>query len=151
MCVCMQMLFTSLVSVLVKQCQNSIVYDEYMLDTLIVWLVGFTDSSVRAFRHTCTVACECEVVCGGRTHFNDPSDILAHTCTKRCRMWRGDTLQLSFRHTCTEACAVCEEATYCNLSSDTLECVCVGGGGGGGGLREVLSGFPLGFYIRGKG
>ena len=41
-----------------EQCQNSIVYDEYMLDTLIVWLVGFTDSQVRAFRHTCTVACE---------------------------------------------------------------------------------------------
>lgn len=42
----------------VEQCQHSILYDEYMLDTLIAWLVGFTDSQVRAFRHTCTLACE---------------------------------------------------------------------------------------------
>ncbi len=48
-----------------EQCQNSIVYDEYMLDTLIVWLVGFTDSQVRAFRHTCTVSCESGCVCEG--------------------------------------------------------------------------------------
>lgn len=41
---------------LVEQCQHSIVYDQYMLDTLIVWLVGFTDSQVRAFRHTSSLA-----------------------------------------------------------------------------------------------
>ena len=41
---------------LVEQCQHSIIYDEYMLDTLIVWLVGFTDSQVRAFRHTASLA-----------------------------------------------------------------------------------------------
>lgn len=41
-----------------EQCQHSILFDEYMLDTLIIWLVGFTDSQVRAFRHTCTLACE---------------------------------------------------------------------------------------------
>ncbi len=52
------MLFASFISLLMEHCKNSIVYDEYMLDTLIVWLVGFTDSQVRAFRHTCTVACE---------------------------------------------------------------------------------------------
>ncbi len=39
-----------------EQCKHSIVYDEYMLDTLIVWIVGFTDSQVRAFRHTSTLA-----------------------------------------------------------------------------------------------
>ena len=31
-------------------------YDEYLLDTLIVWVVGFTDSQVRAFRHTSSLA-----------------------------------------------------------------------------------------------
>ena len=41
-----------------EQCQHGILFDEYMLDTLIIWLVGFTDSQVRAFRHTCTLACE---------------------------------------------------------------------------------------------
>ena len=41
-----------------EQCQHSILFDEYMLDTLIIWLVGFTDSQVRAFRHTCTLACK---------------------------------------------------------------------------------------------
>ena len=43
---------------IVQQCRHSILYDEYMLDTLIAWLVGFTDSQVRAFRHTATLACE---------------------------------------------------------------------------------------------
>ena len=47
----------------VQQCQHSILYDEYMLDTLIAWLVGFTDSQVRAFRHTCTLACESSIQC----------------------------------------------------------------------------------------
>lgn len=42
---------------LVEQCQHAAIYDEYMLDTLIMWLVALTDSQVRAFRHTCTLAC----------------------------------------------------------------------------------------------
>lgn len=31
---------------IIGQCQHSILYDEYMLDTLLVWLVGLTDSTV---------------------------------------------------------------------------------------------------------
>ena len=50
--------FSELLEQVVEQCQHSILFDEYMLDTLIIWLVGFTDSQVRAFRHTCTLACE---------------------------------------------------------------------------------------------
>ena len=46
------------VELLVDQCRESVLYDEYMLDTLVMWLVGLTDSQVRAFRHTATVACE---------------------------------------------------------------------------------------------
>ena len=53
-----QACFHSFIPLVMEHCRNSIVYDEYMLDTLVVWLVGFTDSQVRAFRHTCTVACE---------------------------------------------------------------------------------------------
>lgn len=48
---------------IIGQCQHSILYDEYMLDTLLVWLVGLTDSQVRAFRHTCTLACK-TIACG---------------------------------------------------------------------------------------
>ncbi len=40
----------------VEQCQHSTLYDEYMLATLIAWTVGFTDSQVRAFRHTSSLA-----------------------------------------------------------------------------------------------
>lgn len=54
----LQTAFTSFIPLVMENCQNSIVYDEYMLDTLIVWVVGFTDSQVRAFRHTCTLAGE---------------------------------------------------------------------------------------------
>lgn len=50
--------FCEFLEQVVEQCQHSILFDEYMLDTLIIWLVGFTDSQVRAFRHTCTLACE---------------------------------------------------------------------------------------------
>ncbi|XP_011408151.1 PREDICTED: cohesin subunit SA-1 [Amphimedon queenslandica] len=36
---------------------GDIIYDEYMLDTLVKWLIGLSDSEVRAFRHTSTLAC----------------------------------------------------------------------------------------------
>ena len=49
--------FVDFLNHIILQCQHSIIYDEYMLDTLIVWLVGFTDSQVRAFRHTSTLSC----------------------------------------------------------------------------------------------
>ena len=58
MMVFIQSSFSELLEHVVEQCQHSILFDEYMLDTLIIWLVGFTDSQVRAFRHTCTLACQ---------------------------------------------------------------------------------------------
>lgn len=50
--------FIDFVEKMIELCQNNIIYDGYFLDTLIVWLIGFTDSQIRAFRHTCTLACE---------------------------------------------------------------------------------------------
>lgn len=44
------------IAVLVRQCQYSIIYDEYMMDTIISLLTGLSDSQVRAFRHTSTLA-----------------------------------------------------------------------------------------------
>lgn len=41
---------------LVSQCQHGIVYDEYMMDILLSWLIRLSDSDVRAFRHTSTLA-----------------------------------------------------------------------------------------------
>ncbi|TNN88658.1 Cohesin subunit SA-2 [Liparis tanakae] len=38
------------------ECQYSIIYDEYMMDTVISLLTGLSDSQVRAFRHTSTLA-----------------------------------------------------------------------------------------------
>ena len=55
---CFQANFVEFIERIVVQCQHSVIYDEYMLDTLLAWMVGFTDSQVRAFRHTCTLACE---------------------------------------------------------------------------------------------
>ena len=56
--------FIDFVEKMIELCQNNIIYDGYFLDTLIIWLIGFTDSQIRAFRHTCTLACEyyCTIV-----------------------------------------------------------------------------------------
>ncbi|OWF51899.1 cohesin subunit SA-2-like isoform X2 [Mizuhopecten yessoensis] len=48
--------FCEYVQVLVRQCQYSIIYDQYMMDNIISLLTGLTDSQVRAFRHTSTLA-----------------------------------------------------------------------------------------------
>uniref|UniRef100_A0A673MDT0 Cohesin subunit SA n=1 Tax=Sinocyclocheilus rhinocerous TaxID=307959 RepID=A0A673MDT0_9TELE len=48
--------FSEFICVLIRQCQYSIIYDEYMMDTVISLLTGLSDSQVRAFRHTSTLA-----------------------------------------------------------------------------------------------
>lgn len=41
---------------LVRQCQYSIIYDQFLMDNVISLLTGLSDSQVRAFRHTATLA-----------------------------------------------------------------------------------------------
>ncbi|XP_045885671.1 cohesin subunit SA-1 isoform X1 [Micropterus dolomieu] len=41
--------------VLVRSCQNSLIYDEYLFPSLLAMLTGLSDSQVRAFRHTSTL------------------------------------------------------------------------------------------------
>uniref|UniRef100_A0AAQ5YSD4 Cohesin subunit SA n=1 Tax=Amphiprion ocellaris TaxID=80972 RepID=A0AAQ5YSD4_AMPOC len=41
--------------VLVRSCQNSLIYDEYLFPSLLSLLTGLSDSQVRAFRHTSTL------------------------------------------------------------------------------------------------
>ncbi|XP_054277370.1 cohesin subunit SA-2 isoform X2 [Macrosteles quadrilineatus] len=48
--------FCDFVAMLVKQCQYSIIYDQYLMDNVISLLTGLSDSQVRAFRHTATLA-----------------------------------------------------------------------------------------------
>ncbi|XP_033127030.1 cohesin subunit SA-2-like isoform X1 [Anneissia japonica] len=48
--------FCDFIVVLVRQCQYSILYDQYMMDNIISLLTGLSDSQVRAFRHTSTLA-----------------------------------------------------------------------------------------------
>uniref|UniRef100_A0AAR2LF71 Cohesin subunit SA n=1 Tax=Pygocentrus nattereri TaxID=42514 RepID=A0AAR2LF71_PYGNA len=48
--------FCEFVSVLVAQCQYSVIFDNYLLNTLISLLTELSASCVRAFRHTCTLA-----------------------------------------------------------------------------------------------
>ncbi|XP_051810659.1 cohesin subunit SA-1 [Acanthochromis polyacanthus] len=43
------------VRVLVRSCQNSLIYDEYLFPSLVSLLTGLSDSQVRAFRHTSTL------------------------------------------------------------------------------------------------
>lgn len=48
--------FCDFVQSLVKQCQYSIIYDQFLMDNVISLLTGLSDSQVRAFRHTATLA-----------------------------------------------------------------------------------------------
>lgn len=48
--------FCEFVQTLVKQCQYSIIYDQFLMDNIISLLTGLSDSQVRAFRHTATLA-----------------------------------------------------------------------------------------------
>jgi cohesin complex subunit SA-1/2 len=48
--------FCEFLQLLVNQCQYSIIYDQFMLDVLITFLINLADSQVRAFRHTATLA-----------------------------------------------------------------------------------------------
>ncbi|NXS94362.1 STAG2 protein, partial [Jacana jacana] len=48
--------FCEFIGVLVQQCQCSVLYDNYLMDTIISLLTGLADSMVRAFRHTSTLA-----------------------------------------------------------------------------------------------
>ncbi|MEE6470548.1 hypothetical protein FKM82_009001 [Ascaphus truei] len=48
--------FCEFTAVLVQQCQYSVIYDGYLLDTIISLLLGLADSCVRAFRHTSTLS-----------------------------------------------------------------------------------------------
>ncbi|KAJ4428319.1 hypothetical protein ANN_24338, partial [Periplaneta americana] len=48
--------FSNLLQVLIKKCQNSIIYDQYLMDNITSLLTAMSDSEVRAFRHTSTFA-----------------------------------------------------------------------------------------------
>ncbi|XP_041663582.1 cohesin subunit SA-2 [Cheilinus undulatus] len=48
--------FCDFVSVLVAQCQHSVIFDSYLMNTVISLLAELSNSFVRAFRHTCTLA-----------------------------------------------------------------------------------------------
>jgi hypothetical protein len=43
-------------SAIIEACKSDILFDDFMLDTLITWLTALSSSGFRAFRHTATVA-----------------------------------------------------------------------------------------------
>lgn len=51
-----KLIFCDFVQTLVRQCQYSIIYDQCLMDNVISLLSGLSDSQVRAFRHTATLA-----------------------------------------------------------------------------------------------
>lgn len=48
--------FSDFMSTLVAQCQHSVLFDSYMMNALMSLLAELSDSHIRAFRHTCTLA-----------------------------------------------------------------------------------------------
>ena len=55
--------FSEFVVLLIKQASYSIIYDQYMIDNLVTLLTALSDSPVRAFRHTGTLAGKKENLC----------------------------------------------------------------------------------------
>lgn len=47
--------FCDFITILIKQCQYSVIYDQYMMESFIKFLISLSDSQVRAFRHTATL------------------------------------------------------------------------------------------------
>ena len=48
--------FIEFIVVLVRQCQSSLLFDQYLFENVISLLTGLCDSQVRAFRHTSTLS-----------------------------------------------------------------------------------------------
>uniref|UniRef100_A0A672TIX9 Uncharacterized protein n=1 Tax=Strigops habroptila TaxID=2489341 RepID=A0A672TIX9_STRHB len=48
--------FCEWLTVVVQRCQYSVIYDEFLMGSLISFLISLSDSQVRAFRHTSTLA-----------------------------------------------------------------------------------------------
>lgn len=48
--------FCEFINIFVKRCQYSIIYDQFLMEKLISFLITLADSQVRAFRHTATLA-----------------------------------------------------------------------------------------------
>lgn len=48
--------FVDFIQIFIRQCQYSIIYDQYLIDQITSLLTVLTDSQVRAFRHTGTLA-----------------------------------------------------------------------------------------------
>lgn len=48
--------FCEFIHTLIRQCQYSIIYDQFLVENMISMLISLSDSQVRAFRHTATLA-----------------------------------------------------------------------------------------------
>ncbi|KAI2803808.1 Cohesin subunit SA-2 [Blomia tropicalis] len=48
--------FCEFIHTLIRQCQYSIIYDQFLMENMISLLISLSDSQVRAFRHTATLA-----------------------------------------------------------------------------------------------
>ncbi|NXX75053.1 STAG2 protein, partial [Urocolius indicus] len=76
--------FCEFIAVLVQQCQCSILYDSYLMDTIISLLTGLADSMVRAFRHTSTLAAMKLLTAVISIHLN--LDVNKHNAQRLCEV-----------------------------------------------------------------
>ncbi|XP_063999553.1 cohesin subunit SA-2-like isoform X3 [Pogoniulus pusillus] len=76
--------FCEFIAVLVQQCQCSILYDSYLVDTVISLLTGLADSMVRAFRHTSTLAAMKLLTVIASVHLN--LDVNKHNAQRLCEV-----------------------------------------------------------------
>ncbi|NWH76310.1 STAG2 protein, partial [Piaya cayana] len=76
--------FCEFIAVLVQQCQCSILYDSYLMDTVISLLTGLADSMVRAFRHTSTLAAMKLLTAVVSVHLN--LDVNKHNAQRLCEV-----------------------------------------------------------------
>ncbi|NWU90647.1 STAG2 protein, partial [Upupa epops] len=76
--------FCEFIAVFAQQCQCSILYDSYLMDTIISLLTGLADSMVRAFRHTSTLAAMKLLTAVVSIHLN--LDVNKHNAQRLCEV-----------------------------------------------------------------
>ncbi|NXN97423.1 STAG2 protein, partial [Rhinopomastus cyanomelas] len=76
--------FCEFIAVFAQQCQCSILYDSYLMDTIISLLTALADSVVRAFRHTSTLAAMKLLTAIVSIHLN--LDVNKHNAQRLCEV-----------------------------------------------------------------
>lgn len=101
--------FCDFISVLVGQCQHSVLFDSYLMNSLMSLLTELSNSPIRAFRHTCTLAGKSLNMCWSLTAFMKLMGIF----DSRDQRWSLWVLLLASIWACMSASRTVRSCTTC--------------------------------------